>query len=118
MGRRPPSAVRAEQRPARKSLIAPPKVPGLSPRANEILSDLERTRGWTESVAFALSWWVNWVRHPYHRLYDRRYPGCGFAGCCPDPGELMTMLKSAAHTLPKRDAQVLRRYIRQLEDDL
>jgi hypothetical protein len=72
-------------------------------------------RLWPDAVAFSLKWWSGFVRSPYHRLHDRRYEGCGFFECCPDPDEVRGVLEVAAHVLPKKDARAFRRHLSELD---
>lgn len=90
-------------------------VPGLSARGRAAIACLERTRFWPGAVAQALDSWSRFVRDPIHRLWDPRY-GCGVPECCPNPDELRWVLQAAVHTLPPRDARLLRRRIAVLDE--
>jgi hypothetical protein len=125
MARRRPAQLRAEQRRPQHPLghrsgridrVRYPTIPGLSPAGNRAIEQLEHRRFWWGAVAHALRWWTGFVRNPYHRLYDRRYEGCGIEECCPDPGALMEILQIAAHHLPPKDARRLRQKLAEIDD--
>src|SRR5262245_29751150 len=91
-------------------------VRGLSRHGQLAIANLERTRYRPGMISFALTWWARFVHSPYHRLYDRRYEGCGFFECCPDPGDVRGILEVTAHALPRKDARVFRRRLTNLDD--
>ncbi len=115
MPRKRPARLRAEQMSARPGLKAA-EIPGLSRAGQFALARLELTRLGTGATAFALRWWSSFLRHPYHRLHDSRYEGCGFMECCPDPGYIRMVLNIAATVLPRRDARKFRRRLAGLDE--
>ncbi|HEY3905458.1 MAG TPA: hypothetical protein VGM14_16240 [Streptosporangiaceae bacterium] len=91
-------------------------IPGLSPRGKTVLALLEHRRLWPGAAAQTLRLYAQHVRHPYHRLYDPRYEGCGYWECCSDPCEVRQVLEIVAAALPRRDARQFRRRLRALDD--
>jgi hypothetical protein len=83
------------------------QFPGLSSRGRYVMARLEHTRLMAGQAEEALKFWRGFIRGPYHRLWDPRYEGCGFAdhdhvksfrpcrtlpaGACPSPRAVPTV---------------------------
>ena len=105
-GYRPPGWYRAEI------------LPGVSGVGLSVVADLEWRRfGGPGVVAEAFRRWRRFVRTPYRRLYDDRYPGCGIPECCGNPFDDRALLEIVAHVLPRRDARRFREVLAQLDDE-
>jgi hypothetical protein len=93
-------------------------LPGISGVGLSVVADFEWRRfGGPGVVVEAFGRWRRFVRTPYRRLYDERYPGCGLAGCCSNPFDDRVLLEVVAHVLPRRDAKRFRRLLAQLDDE-
>lgn len=90
------------------------RISGLSPHGSVTLAQFGRRRG--QSVADALREWALFLSNPHHRLYDPKYPGCGYWGCCTDPDEVRSYLEAAAHVLPPQDARRFRKRLAELDE--
>ena len=91
-------------------------MPGLSRSAQVAIARLERDRFWPGATTVALRFWAAFVRSPYHRLYDPRYPGCGIWECCTPPWEARAILEAVCHVLPRRDVRIFRHRLMALDD--
>lgn len=91
-------------------------IPGLSPHGVAVLVRFEHVRMWPGATAEALRLWAEFLGDPYHRLYDPKYEGCGYWGCCTDPWEVRTYLEAVAHALPRRDARRFRSELSDLDE--
>ncbi|GAA2097841.1 hypothetical protein GCM10009780_45870 [Actinomadura alba] len=99
-------------------------IPGLSPWGRTQLAQIEHRRFWPGATVHALVLWEEFVRHPYHRVWEPLYEQfdpawdqadfcCGQTPrCFASPTEARRLLGAALCGLPKRDA---RRFLKHLE---
>jgi hypothetical protein len=123
MPRRRPAQIRADGQ-ARLSVSSGPfgprrvsQFPGLSARGRAVLARLEHTRLWPGQTEEALRLWRLFLRDPCHRLWDPRYPGCEYWGCCANMNEVRALLEIVADRLPPRDARRFRQMLKAIDED-
>jgi hypothetical protein len=107
--------MQARQAAARDGTDKVSQLPGLSPRGQAVLANLEHTRLWPQSAEQALRYWRACLRDPYSRRWDRP-DSCGDCHCCPDTGEVRAILRIVMHSLPPRDARRFRSVLAALGD--
>jgi hypothetical protein len=86
MARRSPARVRREApyRPPDRSFPIP-TIPGISAGGAVAIAHFERRRQWPGAAREALDGWAQFLRNPYHRLYDHKYrPHSGDGGSAGD----------------------------------
>lgn len=128
MPRRRPGQLRAEHLPQLDDFtnvaLTTSVFPWLSPWGR-VLARLEHHRFWPGATARALFLWQDFVRHPYHRVWQPRYeqldPTWDSECCGSAPGsfgtvtEVRWVLDVVAHNLPARDARRFREVLNAID---